>query len=30
VILDRNGHISFIKKGPLSVTEAEQVITSLL
>ncbi len=30
VILDRNGHISFIKKGSLSVTEAEQVITSLL
>ena len=30
VILDRNGRISFIKMGPLSVTEAEQVITSLL
>lgn len=30
VILDRNGHISFIKMGPLSASEAEQVITSLL
>jgi predicted transcriptional regulator len=30
VILDRNGRISFIKMGPLSVAEAEQVITSLL
>jgi len=30
VILDRNGHISFIKVGPLSASEAEQVIISLL
>ena len=30
VILDRSGIISFIKQGPLSVSEAEQVITSLL
>lgn len=30
VILDRNGHISFIKMGPLSASEAEQVIISLL
>jgi len=30
VILDRNGHINFIKMGPLSASEAEQVITSLL
>ena len=30
VILDRNGLINFIKQGPLSVSEAEQVITPLL
>jgi len=30
VILDRSGNINFIKQGPLSVSEAEQVITSLL
>ena len=30
VILDRNGHISFIKMGPLSASEAEHVIISLL
>ncbi len=30
VILDRNGHISFIKMGSLSASEAEQVIISLL
>jgi len=30
VILDRSGIINFIKVGPLSVSEAEQVITSLL
>ncbi len=30
VILDRSGTINFIKVGPLSVSEAEQVITSLL
>lgn len=30
VILDRNGHINFIKMGPLSASEAEQIITSLL
>ena len=30
VILDRKGHISFIKQGPLSISKAEQVITSLL
>lgn len=30
VILDRKGHISFIKQGPLSRSEAEQVITSIL
>ena len=30
VILDKNGLINFIKIGPLSVAEAEQVITSLL
>ena len=30
VIIDRSGTINFIKVGPLSVTEAEQVITSLL
>ncbi len=30
VVLDRNGLVSFIKQGPLSSTEAEQVITSLL
>ena len=30
VILDRSGNINFIKVGPLSVSEAEQIITSLL
>lgn len=30
VVLDRNGQINFIKQGPLSSAEAEQVITSLL
>lgn len=30
VILDRSGNIHFIKKGPLSLFEAEQVITPLL
>ncbi len=30
VILDRSGNINFIKQGPISVSEAEQVITSLL
>ncbi len=30
VILDRSGNINFIKVGPLSVSEAEQVIGSLL
>ena len=30
VILDRNGHISFIKMGPLSASEVEHVIISLL
>lgn len=30
VIIDREGHISFIKQGPLSVADAEQEITSLL
>ncbi len=30
VILDRRGSINFIKKGPLSISEAEQVIVSLL
>ena len=30
VIIDRSGTINFIKVGPLSVSEAEQVITSLL
>jgi len=30
VILDRSGNINFIKTGPLSVSEAERVITSLL
>lgn len=30
VILDRSGNIYFIKTGPLSALEAEQVITSLL
>jgi len=30
IILDRGGRISFIKQGPLSLLEAEQVITSLL
>ncbi len=30
VILDRSGNINFIKQGPLSASEAEQVITSLL
>jgi len=30
VILDRSGIINFIKQGPLSISEAEQVITSLL
>jgi len=30
VIIDRSGNINFVKKGPLSALEAEQVITSLL
>jgi peroxiredoxin len=30
VIIDREGNISFIKQGPLSTVEAEEVITSLL
>jgi len=30
VILDRSGNINFIKQGPLSASEAEQAITSLL
>ena len=30
VILDRSGNINFIKQGPLSISKAEQVITSLL
>ena len=30
VILDRSGDINFIKQGPLSISEAEQVMTSLL
>ena len=30
VILDRSGNINFIKVGPISVSEAEQIITSLL
>lgn len=30
VILDRNGNINFVKQGPLSISVAEQVITSLL
>jgi len=30
VVLDRSGNINFIKQGPISSLEAEQVITSLL